>query len=158
MKRFLLASEVPALDESGFPGFNVTACGSLVAPASTSPAIVAQRNDKTNKVLRMPEMRTPFNNGGYEPTRTTGDADSHGFADVGKSHQGSQYPAEAGACESRGIFVATTAAIPLTANSLSPILDLYRIGIPVLLYTRRGASKAGVAILLFFANQSLGMK
>lgn len=71
LKRSLLAPDIPTLDESGFRGFNVTAWGSLVAPAGTPRHIVDVLNAKTVKVLRMPEMREPINNVGYEPTGTT---------------------------------------------------------------------------------------
>jgi tripartite-type tricarboxylate transporter receptor subunit TctC len=71
LKRSLLAPDLPTLDESGYRGFNVTAWGSLVAPAGTPARIIDLLNSKTLQVLRMPEMRGPINNVGYEPTGTT---------------------------------------------------------------------------------------
>ena len=71
LKLSQLAPDLPTMDESGFPGFNVTAWGSLVAPAGTPRDIVDKLNEKTIKVLRMPEMREAINNVGYEPTGTT---------------------------------------------------------------------------------------
>ena len=71
LKLSQLAPDLPTMDESGFPGFNVTAWGSLVAPAGTPRDIVDKLHEKTIKVLRMPEMREAINNVGYEPTGTT---------------------------------------------------------------------------------------
>jgi tripartite-type tricarboxylate transporter receptor subunit TctC len=71
LKRSTLAPEVPTLNESGYPGFNVTAWGSLVAAARTPRAIIDKLSDRTVKVLRMPGMREVINNVGYEPTGTT---------------------------------------------------------------------------------------
>ncbi len=71
LRRSSLEPELPTLDESGYRGFNVTAWGSLVAPAGTPRDIIDQLHDKTVKVLRMPETRGLMNNIGYEPTGTT---------------------------------------------------------------------------------------
>lgn len=71
LKRSMLAPELPTIDESGFPGFNVTAWGSLMAPAGTPRNVIRLLNEKTVRVVRLPEMRQPINNTGYEPTGTT---------------------------------------------------------------------------------------
>lgn len=71
LKRSMLAPELPTIDESGFPGFNVTAWGSLMAPAGTPRNVIRLLNEKTVRVIRLPEMRQPINNVGYEPTGTT---------------------------------------------------------------------------------------
>jgi len=71
LKRSILAPELPTIDESGFRGFNVTAWGSLMAPAGTPRNIIGRLNEETVRVVRMPEMRQPINNVGYEPTGTT---------------------------------------------------------------------------------------
>ena len=71
LKRSMLAPELPTIDESGFPGFNVTAWGSLMAPAGTPRNVIRQLNEDAVRVVRMPEMRQPINNTGYEPTGTT---------------------------------------------------------------------------------------
>lgn len=71
LKRSMLAPELPTIDESGFPGFNVTAWGSLMAPAGTPRSIIRRLNEEAVRVVRMPEMRRPINNTGYEPTGTT---------------------------------------------------------------------------------------
>lgn len=71
LKRSLLAPELPTLSESEFPGFNVTAWSSLVAAAGTPRYIIEQLNNKTIKVLHLPDMREVINSVGYEPTGTT---------------------------------------------------------------------------------------
>ena len=42
LKRSSLAPELPTLDESGFPGYNVTAWHSFVAPTGTTPEQLAE--------------------------------------------------------------------------------------------------------------------
>ncbi|MBI2227206.1 MAG: tripartite tricarboxylate transporter substrate binding protein [Betaproteobacteria bacterium] len=71
LKRSPLAPELPTLDESGFPGYNVTAWHSFVAPAGTPRAIIARIRAETVKVLHLPDIVTLINNIGYEPTGTT---------------------------------------------------------------------------------------
>ena len=71
LKRSYLAPELPTLDESGFPGFNVTAWHSFVAPAGTPREIVARLHDEAVRVLHLPEIVKLVNNIGYEPTGTT---------------------------------------------------------------------------------------
>ena len=50
--------ELPALAESGFPGYEVTNWYGLLAPARTPPAIVRRLHQETVKVLALPEVRT----------------------------------------------------------------------------------------------------
>jgi len=71
LKRSYLAPELPTLDESGFPGFNVTAWHSFVAPAGTPREIVGRLHDDSVRVLHLPEIVKLINNIGYEPTGTT---------------------------------------------------------------------------------------
>jgi len=74
LKRSALAPDLPTVAESGFPGFEVTAWHSFVAPAGTPPAIIRRLNAETLKVLRIPEVVKLINNVGYEPTGTTPEA------------------------------------------------------------------------------------
>ena len=71
LKRSALAPELPTLDESGFPGFNVTGWDAILAPAGTPRAIVERVHAETVKVLRQTEVRALFMNVGYEPTGNT---------------------------------------------------------------------------------------
>jgi tripartite-type tricarboxylate transporter receptor subunit TctC len=74
LARSMLAPELPTLAESGFPGFNVTAWHSFLAPAGTPPAIVKRLHAETVRVLRAPDLIKLIHNVGYEPTGTTPEA------------------------------------------------------------------------------------
>lgn len=71
LKRSALTPELPTLDESGFPGFNVQAWNSFEAPAGTPRNIISRLHDETVKVLRMPDILELMNKIGYTPTGTT---------------------------------------------------------------------------------------
>jgi tripartite-type tricarboxylate transporter receptor subunit TctC len=71
LKRSALVPDLPTLDESGFPGFNVTGWDAILAPAGTPRAIVNRLHTETVKALQLNEVRTAFNNVGYEVTGTT---------------------------------------------------------------------------------------
>lgn len=49
--------DLPTIAEAGYPGVQGTAWFAIVAPANTSPEIVAQLNEEANKVLAEPEVR-----------------------------------------------------------------------------------------------------
>lgn len=67
----MFAPDVPTIDESGLPGFNVTTWDSFVAPAGTPQAAIVRINAETVKVLRTPEVRELVHNIGYEPIGST---------------------------------------------------------------------------------------
>ena len=71
LKRSSLTPELPTMDESGFPGFNVQAWNSLEAPAGTPRNIIGQLHDEMVKVLQMPDVLKLMNTIGYSPTGTT---------------------------------------------------------------------------------------
>ena len=71
LARSSLAPELPTLHESGFPGFNVTAWQSIVAPAGTPRGIVMRMHGEIIKALATPEVTRLFHNIGYEITGTT---------------------------------------------------------------------------------------
>ena len=56
-KRSPAAPDVPTLDESGFPGFDVSSWFGLAAPAGTPKEVVAKLNVSMNKVLSNPEIQ-----------------------------------------------------------------------------------------------------
>lgn len=70
-KRSLLMPELPTLNESGFPGYNVTAWDGVLAPTGTPHAIVSRLHSEITKVLRMSDTRELFKKVGYEATGTT---------------------------------------------------------------------------------------
>lgn len=59
-KRSDLLSTVPTVAELGFPGFDVTAWGMVVAPAHTPDAIVQRLNRDIQRVLGQPEVAQRF--------------------------------------------------------------------------------------------------
>ncbi len=70
-KRSPLMPDLPTVEESGYPGFQVTAWDSVLAPANTPPAIVERLNTEIRRVLNNPDVRKTFMNVGYDVTGTT---------------------------------------------------------------------------------------
>jgi tripartite-type tricarboxylate transporter receptor subunit TctC len=56
MRRAGVAPEIPTLDESGLPGFNITAWIGLVAPKGTPKEIVDKLNREIARVIKDPEF------------------------------------------------------------------------------------------------------
>jgi tripartite-type tricarboxylate transporter receptor subunit TctC len=52
-----VASDVPTIAESGYPGFDVVAWHGILAPAKTPPAIVAKLNAEIVRALNDPETK-----------------------------------------------------------------------------------------------------
>ncbi len=71
LERTDLLPGVPTVDESGIKGFDVTTWDGLVAPGTTSAAVLARLNAETVKVLRTPAVQEAIRKIGYEPTGTT---------------------------------------------------------------------------------------
>ncbi|HET7135807.1 MAG TPA: tripartite tricarboxylate transporter substrate binding protein [Casimicrobiaceae bacterium] len=65
-KRFPLLPDLPAIAESGVPGFEVNAWNGVLVPAKTPPAIVERLNREINAVLAMPDVREKLNAQGFE--------------------------------------------------------------------------------------------
>ena len=70
-KRSALEPQLPTMHESGYPGFNVTAWHSYVAPAGTPREIVNRIHAAALEVLRTPEVVKAVGSAGYEVTGTT---------------------------------------------------------------------------------------
>ncbi len=70
-KRWPLASNVPTLDESGVPGFEVTAWDGLWAPHGTPKDIIATLNAAARKALTDPQLRETLLKAGAEPVPST---------------------------------------------------------------------------------------
>jgi len=70
-KRTPAAPEVPTLDETVLPGFDVTTWDGLMVPARTPTAVVGRLHAETVKALAMPAVRDQIHNIGYEPTGST---------------------------------------------------------------------------------------
>jgi tripartite-type tricarboxylate transporter receptor subunit TctC len=58
---------VPTIAEAGLPGYEASLWQAIVAPAGTSPDIVARLNRETAAVLADPEVRAAFAQHGVEP-------------------------------------------------------------------------------------------
>ena len=70
-KRSSEAPTVPTMQESGYPGFDVTAWHGVVAPAGTPGAIVERLRSELVKVLAMQEVQDAFKREGLELERGT---------------------------------------------------------------------------------------
>lgn len=51
------APDLPTMDETGFPGFDVTSWFALLAPAGTPAAVIAKLHSEVVQILTQPEMR-----------------------------------------------------------------------------------------------------
>jgi tripartite-type tricarboxylate transporter receptor subunit TctC len=58
--------ELPTIHESGYPGFEYTSWGGVLAPARTSASIVRKLHFETVKVLALPELRDKLTDLGLE--------------------------------------------------------------------------------------------
>ena len=67
LKRSALAPQLPTVDESGVPGYEVLVWFGVVGPAGMPRDVVARLNLEMNKVLVMPDVRERFQAGGVEP-------------------------------------------------------------------------------------------
>ncbi len=66
-KRIASAPQLPTIDESGLPGFDVTSWYSIVAPAKTPPEIVNRLRTEIARVLAQPAVRDKLAGLGAEP-------------------------------------------------------------------------------------------
>ena len=65
-KRSSMAPEVPTVDESGVPGYDVTVWFGILAPAGTPKEIVVRLNAEMVKIMRSPEVTDRFNKAGVD--------------------------------------------------------------------------------------------
>jgi tripartite-type tricarboxylate transporter receptor subunit TctC len=70
-KRSKVMPELPTMDESGLPGFDVTGWYALLAPAGTSSASIAKVQADTSDVLKMPAVHSRLSGEGAEPVGST---------------------------------------------------------------------------------------
>ena len=66
-RRSPAAPEVPAIAESGVPGYDYASWIGLLAPAKTPPAIISRLNAETVKALQTPEIKAILAAEGSEP-------------------------------------------------------------------------------------------
>jgi len=70
-KRIAAAPELPTLDESGLPGFDVTSWYGIVAPAATPHDIIARLQTEITGALSQPDVREKLAALGAEPIGNT---------------------------------------------------------------------------------------
>ena len=70
-KRVSVLADVPAIAESGLPGFRFDSWGAIFAPAKTPRAIVNKLNREITNVLRLPDIQKQMRALGAEPAPTT---------------------------------------------------------------------------------------
>jgi tripartite-type tricarboxylate transporter receptor subunit TctC len=58
--RIAVAPNIPTMDQTGFPGFDITVWFGLMAPAKTPSAIIERLHRETVKILARPELRKRF--------------------------------------------------------------------------------------------------
>jgi tripartite-type tricarboxylate transporter receptor subunit TctC len=64
--RFPLLPDLPAIAESGYPGFEVNAWNGVLVPAGTPAPIVQRLNAEINAVLKMPDVVQKMNDLGFD--------------------------------------------------------------------------------------------
>lgn len=70
-RRSAIAPDIPTVDESGLPGFEVTAWYGVSAPARTPRAIIDRLNGEMVRALKNPDLREKLLAVGAEPAGTT---------------------------------------------------------------------------------------
>jgi tripartite-type tricarboxylate transporter receptor subunit TctC len=71
IKRSAVVPELPTLNESGLPGYDVSIWQALVAPAGTPREIIARLNAETVKIMATPEAKERFLSFGTDATTST---------------------------------------------------------------------------------------
>lgn len=71
--RFSLLPQVPTLDESGLPGYDVISWNGIGAPAKTPRAIVERLNREAHAAVNSPQVKQRFQELGIEPNLNTPD-------------------------------------------------------------------------------------
>jgi tripartite-type tricarboxylate transporter receptor subunit TctC len=91
LKRSAAIPDVPTIDESGLPGFEVIAWWGMLAPAKTPRPVVTLLNREVRAVLEIPEVKKSLLDQGMDPAGGTPEefaslirADMDKWGDVGK--------------------------------------------------------------------------
>jgi tripartite-type tricarboxylate transporter receptor subunit TctC len=71
LRRALIAPDIPTLDESGLPGFSITAWIGVVAPKGTPNDIVQKLNLEIGRALKDPEFAHQLSAMGIDPLGST---------------------------------------------------------------------------------------
>jgi tripartite-type tricarboxylate transporter receptor subunit TctC len=70
-KRSAMAPEIPTVDESGVPGYDVTVWFGILAPAGVPQEIVKRLNVEMVRIIRSPEIADRFAKAGVEPVASS---------------------------------------------------------------------------------------
>jgi tripartite-type tricarboxylate transporter receptor subunit TctC len=70
-KRSALMPDIPTVNESGVPGFDMGTWWGLVAPAAVSKDVITRLHAETVKALKIPDVREKLGNVGAEPGGNT---------------------------------------------------------------------------------------
>jgi tripartite-type tricarboxylate transporter receptor subunit TctC len=70
-KRSSVMTDVPTLAESGLAGYQTGTWYGILAPAGTSPEIVARLNQETIKAIALPDVKERFLTQAIEPAGST---------------------------------------------------------------------------------------
>jgi tripartite-type tricarboxylate transporter receptor subunit TctC len=62
-----MVPDVPTVDESGLPGFEVVGWFGIFAPVGTPKPVIAKLNETINVVLKMPDVQTRLARQGLIP-------------------------------------------------------------------------------------------
>ena len=65
-KRFPLLPDIPAIAESGYPGFEALAWNGLVAPTGTPRPVIDKINAEVNAILKLPDVAQKMNAAGFD--------------------------------------------------------------------------------------------
>jgi len=71
LKRSTAAPDVPTVDESGIPGFEVTTWYGVSVPAKTPRPIIDKLHSEILRALKSPDVRDTLVNGGADPVGNT---------------------------------------------------------------------------------------
>jgi len=71
LKRAPFLPDLPTMDESGFPGFNVTAWFGMFAPAGTPASVIDKLNRETVKIMASPDVQDKLHAIGIVPLHNT---------------------------------------------------------------------------------------
>ena len=65
-KRFSLLPDLPAIAESGYPGFEALAWNGIMVPAGTPKAVIAKLNAEINAILKQVDVVAKMNAAGFD--------------------------------------------------------------------------------------------
>jgi tripartite-type tricarboxylate transporter receptor subunit TctC len=71
LKRSASFPDLPTINESGVPGYDITVWAGLIAPVGVSKAVIARLNDAVNKAMVSPSLMEKYAANGVEPVGGT---------------------------------------------------------------------------------------